>query len=426
MTRPQMTTDRLTRALTDLALADSRRLLADVLAVTGRTRQRRRWTMSMWWLPQGDGRPIAARRAWLAVAATLLLLGALLLAAVAGGALRREPILRPYRGEFQPSAPLLLARTGPVAVPLGDGHVLIAGGEDAQRSTTLSAEVYDPTLGVSTAVGDLLWPSRLGVRLSDGRALLLGDSTDAQSRFTGQVFDPSTGAFSALPALQLADDISSLLALDDDRVLVIDFGMKGVRVFDARNGSLTDRLPIPASAPVNLDIAWSGVALADGRVLLVPEVGGPMVLLDPLARRLSPTSVAAPVKPCTSVLPDGRVLLLGQSSFIAGDARPVGLIYNPSTDTATNLASAPVANGVCVPLRDGRVLVVAQGASDGGVTTDTVIFDPAQRAFESPGAGRTSREGIEVVGLADGDVLLIGGWTDTRSQAPVSLVEEFR
>lgn len=65
-------------------------------------------------------------------------------------------------------------------------------------------------------------------------------------------------------------------------------------------------------------------------------------------------------------------------------------------------------------LPDGRVLIAGGCAADGceeGLSGDAVVFDPAASSFAPAGTLVQARAGHRAVALADGSVLLIGGWT---------------
>jgi hypothetical protein len=61
-----------------------------------------------------------------------------------------------------------------MATLLSDGRVLIAGGND-DLDATLTAEVYDPSLGTFTRTGDMTFAyGNVAERLADGRVLVIG------------------------------------------------------------------------------------------------------------------------------------------------------------------------------------------------------------------------------------------------------------
>ncbi|MFD6974757.1 Kelch repeat-containing protein [Streptomyces sp. NPDC059949] len=192
-------------------------------------------------------------------------------------------------------------------------------------------------------------------------------------------------------------------------------------------------------APVG-DLPWErnafgaasgAVRLRDGRVLLAGGADARLTataeaaLFTPATGTWSPT---APLRTArrmhtTTVLADGRVLVSGgYSGPPAFPVRPLATaeVYDPVTGHWTD--TAPMGQPRCAHsatvLADGRVLVVGgsdrrSGDSERSLTS-AEVFDPA-------GGGRWSATGDladgrahhPAVALADGSVLVAGGWTAT-------------
>ena len=80
-----------------------------------------------------------------------------------------------------------------------------------------------------------------------------------------------------------------------------------------------------------------------------------------------------------------------------------GPTANPAVKPTRTLR-CPWADGVIVPLADGRLLVAA-----GGACPSAAIFDPARRTFQSTGASTSQRVLGTATLLRDGRVLIAGG-----------------
>jgi len=75
---------------------------------------------------------------------------------------------------------------------------------------------------------------------------------------------------------------------------------------------------------------------------------------------------------------------------------------------------SPRAAHTATRLRDGRVLIaggcIANGCEE-GIAGDAIVFDPKTAAFSPAGNLLEPRVGHRAIALADGSVLLLGGWT---------------
>jgi hypothetical protein len=157
------------------------------------------------------------------------------------------------------------------------------------------------------------------------------DRARDDARPAGELYDPATGAFTAVPGM--SEDVR-----------------------DALSG--------PA-APV---------VLADGRVLLVAP--GAAAIFDPVTGSLTSTGSMATARSmhAAALLPDGRVLVIGGYGD-SGDrtvARTAEL-YDPDTGQFTP-APAPTRDrraATAVTLANGDVLVLGNYPGNGGIWPDT-------------------------------------------------------
>jgi hypothetical protein len=144
--------------------------------------------------------------------ATLLMDGRVLIAGGENESPRDTPLFTteiydPVKQTFTPSANMMTGRSGHTATLLPDGRVLIAGGDSIVLSSpgNGSAELYDPSTGSFTATGSLLM-ARLGFNatlLANGKVLITGGVAGALSGNVvgdAEIYDPSTGSFTAAGA----------------------------------------------------------------------------------------------------------------------------------------------------------------------------------------------------------------------------------
>jgi len=106
-------------------------------------------------------------------------------------------------------------------------------------------------------------------------------------------------------------------------------------------------------------------------------------------------------------LQDGRVLVVGGTSNVAG---PAAEVYDPRTGawTATGPMVTPRWQFTAARLLDGRVLV-ATGDSDAGTLASAELYDPTTGKWTATGSLGTDRYDATATLLPDGKVLVAGG-----------------
>ncbi len=353
-------------------------------------------------------------------------------------------------GLFVPTGDMGSPRAVHGAASLPDGRVLFVGGIADFGVHLIVAETYDPASGTFSPTGSMtetrMRPTTVG--LADGRVLLLGgrggDTGDALA--TAEIYDPVTGQFSATGSMAGPRYVASAALLADGRVLVAG-GLSGrdllssAELYDPTTGlfSATGDL-IEARAQPN-----AVAMLADGRVLIAGGDGdaGPLAsaeLYDPATGTFSATGPMPEARVVQSLvaLDDGKVLMVGGSDggFSGGFPiyYPTAALYDPATDTfgATGALAFPREMQAASRLPDGRVLV-AGGAhlagNPGSVTVATAeIYDPANGKFSVAGDMAVPRYEAIPITLADGSILLAGGWAfagDTVGDMPTASAERF-
>jgi hypothetical protein len=211
--------------------------------------------------------------------------------------------------------------------------------------------------------------------LIDGRVLIAGGIVDHPPALaTAELYDPSTGTFSATGSMTIGRNAPTATLLSNGKVL-IDGGVGGF----SPNAEVYD----PATATFT-------------------QTGGTTYYASYL-----PSGSA-------SLLPDGKVLL---TLYYYGDwdldATNMAELYDPSTGTF--LATGNMSTYRYIPtstlLSDGTVLIAGLNFTDGAgaAVSHADLYDPASGTF-APTANMTAgRLGHTATLLPDGTVLVAGG-----------------
>jgi Kelch motif len=299
-------------------------------------------------------------------------LAALLIAPATASAV--NPVSFSYVGNL--TAP----REYPGAARLNDGRVLVVGGYAGGIGLD-SAEIFDPTTNSFTAVGATMSTGRYApavATLPDGRVLVAGGwkNNTVRDQTSAEVFNPSTGTFSPVGSLGVAREEAATAPLPDGRILVA-----------------------------------GGYSSTTDETLTSSEI------FDPSTNTFSPgpTLPFETYGPATAVLSGHRILIAGGYTSTTSDYLSSATVFDPSAGSFSPVASLPVRNwspaGASLP--QGRGLITG-GYDDnvGDVTASALIFDPATNSFSSAGIGTLNhaREEAAAVELADGRVLVAGGW----------------
>jgi hypothetical protein len=265
---------------------------------------------------------------------------------------------------------------------LANGHVLVVGGQNPTGPALATAEVYDPTANTWSLVASMTtgrWGHSAAL-LHDGRVLVVGgeaNGTPATVLQSAEVYDPTANTWSAVPMPSTPRFGATLTTLSDGSVLLAG-GQANATVSDAT--MVVERIDAALGA-------WT--------------TEGPLSTGHFFAR--------------ATLLNDGRVLLVG------GQNTAVAELYDPTAHAWTATAPAPAvrAGPVQLLLPGGRVL--AAGDAMGGTPTSSAIWDPATGTWITGSMFVHPRFVTSGALLTDGRVVVIGGaWPGT---GPLSTVE---
>ena len=254
---------------------------------------------------------------------------------------------------------LSLERWYPTNVELGNGKILVFGGQKDNQTTSDTVESYDPATNTLTTL-----PATATKKVNSYPRLHLlpsGKISFTNQRRT-QVFNPSTNTWSAGAIMNFGGrGVSGHSVLLPGLTKVLDFGGKASGATSATNTAEIIDFAVPSpqwrnTAPMNFPRMYGNpVVLPDGKVLVVGGGRGPGIYDNPVkeAELFDPvtetwTTMAPQVAPriyhSTAVLlPDGRVVSAGQDS---GSFQFTAEIYSPPylfKGPRPQIASAPAA-----------------------------------------------------------------------------------
>jgi hypothetical protein len=301
-------------------------------------------------------------------------------------------IYDPATNAFTVVGPLASARSELAATLLADGSILIAGGTDQP-----TAEIFSATAGGFAPAGAMS-ADRHGLaaaRLSDGRVLVTGGWGGPRGGVkrlgSAEVFDPEAKTFSLTGAMKTARSGHTATTLNDGRVLVV--GGRG----EYPNSGL-------ASAEIY-----------DPRTGLFSETG---------------SMKAARQNHVAALLPDGRVLIVGGEAGVVATA--LIEVYDPGSGKFSSAGTMPAAlSGVsATTLADGRVLIAGgrpAANDDEALSSNAVagayLYDPATGKLSPTGSMTAARERHTATRLADGRVLIAGGWNESGQATSAELYQ---
>jgi len=278
------------------------------------------------------------------------------------------------------SVSALAARSGHTATLLLDGRVLVAGG--TTDATPPTAELFTPeSSSFSATTGGMVY-ARAGhcaSLLPDGRVLLAGGG-DAIGNLlkTAELFDPVAQSFSATGNLNQARTGASATLLPNGTVLIAggqDSGgtlLSSSELYDPSTGTFT-----PTGSMNSPRAQHTATLLSSGKVLLVGSNRETVSaeLFDPASGLFSTTGslIQSRAHHTATLMSNGNVLVLGGTQTM----EPVG-----------------------------------GGAHAAPVSLDSAeIYDPTKGGFQSAGKLLIARDSHSATLLANGTVLVAGGYT---------------
>lgn len=353
-----------------------------------------------------------------------------------------EVIVVSYKGSFKVVGSTLKSYSNggfDSTTVLPDGKILIMSNAPVGM---LNAEVYDLVSNSSKNYGGYVnsFDYHTATLLPDGKVLVIGVYSVADGNYSSkiggrvvEVFNPETGKVTLLKTevnYNLTYGHTATL-LADGTLLVV--GLNAAEIYNPSDGSWKS-------------LEWqsrrsyhTATLLPDGRVLIVGGMNSATVkwaeIYDPATQKFLPTGnmIWSRVYHSATLLSDGRVLISGGSSYInnAWESLKSAEIFDPNLNGGTGGfiwagdMSTPRRMHAAIKLLGDMVLITGGVSSNdyqATVLASAEIFNPTFSAFTPTGQMVNPRYGHAMIGLSNGNVLVIAGNSKSAYQ---SIIEEF-
>jgi hypothetical protein len=261
--------------------------------------------------------------------------------------------------------------------------------------------------------------------------VLVAGGIESSSRLTSiSIYNPGSGVFSDAGDMDAPYDTATVL--DDGKVLLTGAGnfislgsndsvLTSAELYDPSIGGFTSTGPVLEGVS-----SAATVRLSDGRVLMVGgkiynHSGAPTAdaeIYDPASGAFTFTgSMSTPRYDHTAtLLQNGEVLIAGGSSSSVTNAPLASAeLYDPKTGSFTPIGGMTTAhaNHTATLLADGRVLIAGgfnqPSTAANSVTSIAELYSPSTETFSLTGRMQSRREFHRAIGLASGEVLIAGG-----------------
>lgn len=325
------------------------------------------------------------------------------------------------------------------ATRLGDGKVLVTGGLVNDRldgKVSAAAELYDPSSGTWTAAKGMAKPrwGHTATLLSDGRVLVAGSYRNGSASLaSAELYDPISETWTATGNMTRGRGGHTATLLPDGKVLVAGGGAEdnvleggprsaSAELYDPRSGKWT-----ATGGMIEARKGFTATLLSDGTVLVAG--GDPNFtaaeLYDPSSGKWTATGSMADGRfgHTATLMPDGTVLATGGCACSEPGAWASAELYHPSSRTWTATGSMGIARifHTATLLTDGRVLVVNDGLAD-DKPTSAELYDPSGGTWTVTGRPTEARFGYTATLLLDGRVLVTGDY-DYESRAAAEMYD---
>jgi hypothetical protein len=308
---------------------------------------------------------------------------------------------------------------------VGTFHVTIAAQGDPTATANMTVTV-DPGAGIFSQTGTPA--TRHGQEftltlLPSGKVLILGGDN---GKGVNELFDPATGAFSAVPPMLTPryQHTATLLTTGPNAGSVLITGGIDSNVSNPAllfSAELYDPATNTFHPAGNMTVGrrnHTAVSLANGNILIVggsngvPKVAEVYNALTGAFQATAGQMVVWRFLPTATLLPNGKVLIVGGVDATPATAGPVSSaeLYDPATGKFTATGSMAFArfDHFSILLPNGRVWVGGNGDQLNPIA-QYEEYDPATGIFSVVGSSQLLRTTFSANLLTDGNVLIVAG-----------------
>jgi hypothetical protein len=317
------------------------------------------------------------------------------------------------------------ARCNAAAVLLPSGKVLVAGGTSTTSTADAltTAEVYDPTANTWTNVTNAMSSARAAVPaavlLGNGQVLVAGgEATTADPVTAADLYNPATNAFTATTSMGTAR--AEAIAMPVNGGALVAGGVTGTGTTATataevyKSGSPGTWTPVTNSMSASR-AAGAAAPLPNGELLVAggftpAGLGDTITPTTDLYHAATNNFTAGPSMTTQrfefgmTALADGRIVVAGgvNSAFFFGSSSTGSTeVYSPASNSWSQGGPLPDAlEGLTTTLLpDGQVLA-AGGDSSSGASTDASLFTPTAKPSAPLSVSATAGNGSAAVSFA--------------------------
>jgi hypothetical protein len=368
-----------------------------------------------------------------------------------GTAIPHSEVYSPATGQFTKSTTVAngdetYARGNTTAVLLPNGQIIVIGGATTATTVTTHSEIYTTGKFIptnSTSNGDLLnaRSNHTATLLTDGRILIAGGKNGTTAQAHSEIYTYALGSFESSSNLNTGRYQHTATLLPTGQLVIIG-GKSGTgavqrsELYDPTNATLTNSTLMQIAR-----YAHTATLLPNGKILIVGGTADgttPVAaseLYDPTTQSFTTLSANDLSNPrfghTATLLPNGKVLIVGGINNNANTTLAQNEIYDPVTNKFSNTATlnTPRYAHSAILLPNGKVLI-SGGLSNGGTAeiAQSEVYDPVAGTFSqstsiSNGNLNTARHAQTATLLPNGKVLLVGGVSGSSEVAASELYD---